>query len=120
MPKPRGAGDLRQRVGFARRREVNDGAGNVRGEWEPMGLERSASLTPTRGGERVQAARIEGGGSWDLWLRNEASVRALTPADRAYDARHPARTFNIAFGPEDMDGDGRWLFLQLTSGGADG
>lgn len=122
MPKPKGAGDLRQRIGFQRRVQADDGAGNVVADWTPFDpvVERSCSLTPTRGGEAVQAARIEGVASWDLWVRNEAATRALTTADRAYDARRPALTFNIVFGPHDMDGDGQWLFLQLTSGGADG
>lgn len=120
MSRPKGAGDLRQKVGFARRSEVDDGAGNWRGEWSSLDIERSASLTPTRGGEGVQAARVSGSATWDLWVRNDSQVRTITTADRVYDARQPLRTFNIAFGPEDMDGDGRWLFMQLTSGVADG
>lgn len=120
MAKPKGAGCLRQKVGFARRSEVDDGAGNRRGEWSGLDIERSASLTPTRGGESVQAARLSGSATWDLWVRNDSQVRTITTADRVYDARQPLRTFNIVFGPEDMDGDGHWLFLQLTSGGGDG
>ena len=126
MPKPKDAGALRQRVRFERRGEADDGAGNTRGVWsaiedgEKPELERACSLTPTRGGESVQSARVAGTGTWDLWLRNEASIRALTTADRVVDARGDLGSFNIAFGPEDMDGDGKWLFMQLTSGAADG
>jgi head-tail adaptor len=126
MPRPRNGSGLRQRVRFERRTETDDGAGNVRGAWAAIetapdqALERACSLTPTRGGEAVQSARLAGTASWDLWLRNEAAIRSLTTADRVVDARGLLGTFNITFGPLDMDGDGRWLFMQLTSGVADG
>lgn len=120
MAKPRGAGDLRQRVRFERRSDADDGAGNTRGDWVDLDMARSCSLTPTRGGETIQAARMTGSASWDLWLRADRRLREVTTDDRVVDARDATRTFNIVFGPEDMDGDGRWLFCQLTSGGVDG
>lgn len=120
MTKPSGAGDLRQRVRFERRSDVPDGYGNTKAEWVDLGLDRSCSLTPTRGGESVQAARTAGTASWDCWLRNDRALRQVTTADRVVDARGPSRSFNIVFGPVDMDGDGHWLFCQLISGGADG
>lgn len=119
MPAPKGAGDLRQRIGFQRRADTDDGFGNVQGEWTDLGLDRWGSLTPTRGGETVQAGRLAGMGTWDLWVRNDSGTRSLTVGDRAIDLRS-GQPFNIGFGPADMDGRRQWLFLQLTSGGADG
>lgn len=120
MTRPSGASELRQKVRFERRSDVPDGYGNTKAEWADLGLERSCSLTPTRGGESVQAGRAVGTASWDLWLRNDRALREVTTADRVVNARDSGLTFNIVFGPVDMDGDGRWLFCQLASGGADG
>lgn len=120
MSKPRGAGELRQKVRFERRVNTPDGYGNTKAGWEDLALDRSCSLTPTRGGESVQAGRAAGSASWDMWLRNDRALRGVTTADRVVDARDGSRSFNIVFGPVDMDGDGRWLFCQLVSGGADG
>lgn len=119
MPKPKGAGDLRHRVKFQRRAEISDQYGNTQGEWVDLGIERAASLTPTRGGEEVQAGRIAGTASWDCWVRNDSGTRSLRTGDRAIDTRDPSRTFNIAF-IGDMDGDRAWLLLQMKSGGVDG
>lgn len=119
MPKPKGAGDLRQKVKFQRRREGEDGFGNPVGGWEDLGIVRAASLTPTRGGEAVEAGRVAGTALWDCWVRSDSGTRTLLNGDRAVDARDETRTFNIAF-VGDMDGDRAWLLLQLKSGGADG
>lgn len=119
MPKPKGAGDLRARVSFERRGEGEDEYGNPVTGWLPLNIERAASLTPTRGGETVQAGRIAGTASWDCWVRNDSGTRTINTGDRVVDARDPTRTFNIAFA-EDMDGDGQWILLQLTSGTVNG
>lgn len=119
MPKPKGAGDLRARVSFERRGEGTDDYGNPVTGWLPLNIERAASLTPTRGGETVQAGRIAGTAAWDCWVRNDSGTRSLLTGDRAVDARDATRTFNITF-IGDMDGDRAWLLLQLKSGVADG
>lgn len=120
MPAPKGAGDLRQRVKFQRRTEVDDGYGNTEGGWADLSIDRAASLTPTRGGEAVQSGRLTGSASWDLWVRADSATKALTTGDRAIDVRDASRVFNIVFGPADMDGRNTWLLLQCTSGHADG
>lgn len=119
MAAPKGAGDLRQRLTFQRRLLTDDGFGNERGDWLDV-IDRAASLTPTRGGEDIQAGRRTGTAMWDVWLRNDSEARALETGDRIIDSRQKSRTWNIVFGPVDMHGDGAWLFLQATSGGADG
>ena len=119
MPAPKGAGDLRDKVRFERRPEADDGHGNVEGDWADLGLDRSCSMLPTRGGEAVQAARLSGTAGWDIWVRSDTGTRSLVEGDRAVDARNAARTFNIVF-IGDMDGRREWLLIQATSGGADG
>lgn len=122
MPAPKGAGDLRQKVKFQRRGTSDpDEYGNAEEGWadfDPV-LERSCSLAPTRGGEAVQSARLTGSASWDLWVRADSRVKGVTVADRVVDLRTD-QTFNIRFGPADMDGKNKWLFLQLEAGVADG
>lgn len=119
MPKPKGAGDLRQRVKFQRRGEGDDGYGNPVTGWADLDISRACSLTPTRGGEAVQTGRVAGTASWDCWVRNDSGTRSLLTGDRAIDVRDATRTFNITF-IGDMDGDRAWLLLQLKSGVADG
>lgn len=115
MPKPRGAGDLRHRVKFQRRPEGYDEYGNPVEGWVDLGIERAASLTPTRGGEDVQAGRLAGKASWDCWVRNDSGTRQILTSDRVVDVRDPVRVFNIRF-IGDMDGDRTWLLMQLESG----
>lgn len=112
MPKPKGAGDLRQWVAFERFYGQPDGYGNEAGDWFDI-VERYASLTPTRGGESVQAGRLTGTATWDCWVRSDYDTRQVTEADRVRD--RDGRVFNIRF-IGDMDGDGRWLLMQLESG----
>lgn len=119
MPKPKGAGDLRHRVYFERRAEGEDGYGNPVQDWEPLGISRAASLTPTRGSETVQSDRLSGRVQWDCWVRSDSGTRTIQTGDRMVDERDPTRTFNIGF-IGDMDGDRTWLLIQATSGVADG
>lgn len=128
MPKPRGAGDLRQRVKFQARGVVDDGHGNEEDAWADLDppLARWCSLTATRGGEAVQAARLSGKAMFDLWVRWDRAVLALGANVRAVEqipgpdgAWVDGRALNVRFGPEDMDGDRKWLLLQVESGTAE-
>lgn len=119
MPKPKGAGDLRQRVYFERRLDGEDDYGNPVQNWSPLGIRRAASLLPTRGGETVQADRLSGRVQWDCWVRSDSGTRSLQTGDRMVDQRDTSRTFNIGF-IGDMDGTRTWLLIQAVSGGADG
>jgi head-tail adaptor len=119
MPKPKGAGDLRDRVRFERRLTVRDEDGNAVDDWAVLGSDRSASLLPTRGGETVQAGRVQGRGLFDLWVRHDSLTSTITPGDRAVNVRTDT-PFNIKWGPEDMDGRRQWLLFQIEDGGASG
>lgn len=109
--------DLRDKVRFERRAEVADGFGNFEGDWRSLG-EARASLNPTRGGETVIAGRLQGKASWDLWVQSSALTRSLTPGDRVVDVRDPRRVFNIRWSG-DLDGDRRWVLVQLEQGVAE-
>jgi SPP1 family predicted phage head-tail adaptor len=117
MPKPKGAGDLRQKVHFERRVELRDDDGNAVEDWGVIGTQRSASLLPMRGGETVQAGRVQGRGMFDLWVRYDGLTSTITTADRVVSA---GCAYNIKWGPEDMDGRRQWLLFQIEDGGASG
>src|SRR5690606_33449321 len=83
VPRPRDAGDLTARVKFQRRAAAGDDYGNPVAGWEDLGVSRACALTPTRGGEQVQAGRIAGTAGWDCWVRSDAGTRSLRTGDRA-------------------------------------
>lgn len=119
MPKPDRGPRLRNRIKFQRRKAGDDGYGNPVDAWEDLDLERDCDLTPTRGGETVQAGRLAGQAAWDCWVRYDPAILALNEADRAVEVPAPHRAFDIAF-IGDMDGDKRWILIQLKSGGVSG
>lgn len=119
MPKPDRGARLRGRVKFQRRKEGDDKYGNPVEGWEDLGIERDCELTPTRGGESVQAGRLAGQASWDCWVRYDPAVLGVNEGDRAVEIPAPQRAFDITF-IGDMDGDGRWILVQLKSGGVSG
>jgi head-tail adaptor len=117
---PKTAGELRDSVRIQRRLTAEDGYGNKVGDWKDLFAQpRRCRLTPTRGGEAVIAQRAQGTALFDCWLRFDEALFGCTTDDRAIDERNPNRTFNIKF-VQDMDGDRRWLLMQLELGTADG
>jgi head-tail adaptor len=110
--------DLRDRVRFERRAQAADGYGNTQGAWVPL-FECFAQLRPTKGGETVIAARLQSASIWDLWVRASDATRGVTNSDRVVNARDPRQVWNIRWSG-DLDGDRRWLLMQLEQGVADG
>lgn len=86
-----GAGPLRERVRFQRRRPDVDQFGNVEGEWATL-AERAAQIRPMRGSEQVLAGKLEGRAPVEIVVRWDtllgAGVTALTTDDRAIDLRN--------------------------------
>lgn len=119
MPSAR---DLRDRVTFQRRAATSNVGGVVLTAWADL-FTRRASLkpTPARRGtdEQVIAGRLTGTSIWDLWVRFDSQTVTLLATDRVVDARS-GDTFNIAWGPKDMDRRRQWLLLQLVEGKSDG
>src|SRR5262249_26317129 len=112
--------DLRDRIRIERkvRSEEGDGAGNYEEGWATLIESRAARIAPTRGGEQVQAGRLAGVESFDVWVRRDAQTRTITVGDRIVDARDEARIFNIRW-IGNLDERGRFLLLQAQCGVAD-
>ena len=111
------ARDLRQSIRIERRGVAsNSGYGSKAGAWAVLIAQRSAKLLPKLGGEEVQAQRTTGVVPWECWVRSDSETRLIKPKDKVVD-RRTGEEFNITFA-RDMTGRGRWILLQLTSGGA--
>lgn len=108
-------GRMRDSVRVDRRPAQEDGYGNSDGDWQPLIARRQACLEPTRGGEAVIAARLQGVSSWDLWLRHDSETRQIRPGDRVVDRHDETRAFAVRFA-QDMTGRRRWILLQLELG----
>lgn len=89
------AGNLRERLHFQRRAEIDDGFGNqVAGDFETVFTE-AARLMPMRGSETVLASRLQGIQPYRVTVRSSERTRAVGPDWRAVDARNANRVFNI-------------------------
>lgn len=88
-----GAGDLRERVAFDIRADVEDGRGNVKGAFSEQ-FTRSAQIIPRLGGETVMAARLAGSQPVTIRIRCDTQTALITPEWRARDVRHNI-TYNI-------------------------
>lgn len=84
------AGELRERVRFEARGLVDDGFGNeVSGDWaNALGTTVfSARITPSRGAESIQAARLAGKQPVVITVRSSQQTRQVTVDWRVVDAR---------------------------------
>lgn len=79
------AGELRERVTFAKRETVDDGYGNVVGDFVDQ-FSTWARVTPMRGGETVMAARLAGRQPVAIKVRYTAETMAIAPDWRAKNA----------------------------------
>jgi hypothetical protein len=114
-----GSGSRRERVRFERRATVgDDGYGNTTGGWRPLVGDRMVSLTVQKGGEQVQAARLQGVSAWVLVMDWDMKAAEVGPEDRAVCAR-TGRTWNIRW-VGDLAGDNREITMHLEAGVADG
>lgn len=105
------AGDLRERIRFERREEIDDGYGNVVGEWVPR-FERSAAFLMRPGNEAVTAARLAGTQPVTIIVRSDEETRTVGPAWRAVDARTGC-VFDIK-AAEDMNRRRQWFTLECV------
>lgn len=96
-----------------------DGAGNYESSWLEFIASRSAAIHVRRGGEGVQAARLQGVDVYDVWVRIDNETAQIRTGDRIVDLRDPSRIFGIAFAGN-LDRRGRYLLLQCRLGGAEG
>lgn len=119
----RGAGDLRHRYAFDLRKQVSDGYGNTRGEWEQQ-FECRAGVLHLRGGEDVMAGRLAGTHTQVVFVRASAQARKVSTDWRMRDLRNgefvngkwTGPIFNVRdITPTD---DRMWLDFLIQSGGA--
>ena len=112
-----GIGRLRQEYRFEKREVVaNDGAGNERSDWVLQFTQR-ASRRFLRGGEAVQAARLEGRQPMIIEVRKNARSKLVSAAWRLVDTRsdvsYNIRAVSEAENPQFID-------ILAESGVADG
>lgn len=81
-----GAGALRELFAFDQRIVVDDGAGNEIGEWHEV-FRAAAGRVALKGGESIQAARLEGRQPHLLTIRNSTNAALVTPDWRCRDTR---------------------------------
>jgi SPP1 family predicted phage head-tail adaptor len=80
------AGDLRDRVAFDKRVEVDDGYGNTVGDWQEQFV-LWAKVVARRGSETVIAARLQGVQPYAIVVRSSSQARTISAAWRARNLR---------------------------------
>jgi len=80
------AGELRERVAFERREDVDDGYGNVNGQWVEQFVT-AARIQPLKGGEAVQADRLAGKQPVIIRVRYAEATNAVDTSWRARNTR---------------------------------
>ena len=110
------AGDLRERVSFARRAQVDDGMGNeVSGPFEEQ-FQRAAMFIMRPGSEAVMAARLQGQQPVTIVVRFDSQTRSVTPDWRVTDVR--SGTVYAIRAAEDMDRKRQWISMVCMAGAA--
>lgn len=119
MKPPVKTGDLKYRFRFDQPTTTDDPAGGKINGWEEYCTRRAAML-PQRGGEGVQAQRLQGVQPAILIVRYDSKTSAITPDMRAVLLKdgEDDRTFAIKTAM-DMEGERQFITMQAVSGDAD-
>lgn len=92
------AGQLRERLSFQTRTEVNpdfpEDYGNVESVWETQ-FTVSARVKPRMGSEPIIAQRLQGVQPVTITVRSSSDTRQITPAWRAIDTRDATKIYNL-------------------------
>lgn len=108
-----GAGRFRHRVTFNRQTQIDDGYGNVTGEFAPL-FTVWGNVRETTGKERVAAGAVENNRTATIRVRKSTQTAGLTEADQAV-AR--GETWNIR-GIANVGIDDAMLDILVEAGGA--
>lgn len=109
------AGALNERVTFSRFVSTEDEYGGQVGEWQDQ-FTAAASITWSRGGEAVLAARLQARQPAVLRIRTSEAARAITPDWRVRNAR-TGEAYNIRERPREAR-DSRGYLEMLVEAGA--
>jgi Phage head-tail joining protein len=116
-----GPGDLRHRVAFDRRKQVDDGYGNTEGDFVEQFMRR-AQFIYAGGGESVMAARLEGRGVVKVRVWSCAQTRTISQDWQMRDARSGAFVDGVWTGTTyaitevDAVTDPQWVYLVVERG----
>ena len=109
------AQDLYHRVAFEPPSEQADGYGGIETGWDTgSAVQARAHFRYLRGGESVQAARLDGRQPVVATTWNNAAMRAVTAGWRMRDV-NTGKVFNVRTDPVPTD-DRRWLEVTVESG----
>ncbi len=109
------AGDLYHRVAFDAPLNTPDGHGGTEVGWNTANaVEARANFRFLRGGETVQAARLQGRQPVVVTIRNSAAARAIGSGWRMRDLNGSA-VYNVRTGPVPSD-DRQWLEITVETG----
>lgn len=103
------ASKLDRRIVVSRAEMIDDGYGNVTGEFVPLGTF-WAHRADVSDSEKVAAASVESTITTRFTVRSTEATRAITPADRI---QHAGQDFNITGRKESKEG--RFQFIELTA-----
>lgn len=109
------AGDLKHRVAFDMRADVDDGAGNVvSGDFQEQ-FQVRAAFNHRGGSEAVMAARLEGRQILGVYVRSSTQTRQISTDWRMRDVR-----LGTAYAIDAVDAatDPAWVYLIVETGKA--
>lgn len=112
-----GAGELRQRVEFARPDQVEDEYGNVSTGWQTM-FTVAANITPRLGGETIEAARLAGRQPVIIRVRQSTDTQQIRTDWRATNTQNGI-AYNIRTAVDPNEGDvehGKWIDMLAEAG----
>ena len=109
-----GSGDLREKFTIRRATLADDGYGGEIETWADY-LTMAASITYSRGGETVIAARLQAQQPAILRIRTSALARDIRPTDKAVNAR-TGEVWNIKEYPREARDSRGYLEFLIQSG----
>lgn len=115
------AGELRHRLAWDRRQDVDDGFGNTQSDWAEQFVTH-AKVTPKLGGETVLAARLQSQNTVNVTVRQSSKTRQIKTDWRARDVRSDSdpkkQTVYAIRSIIDPDDRGAWLEILCQTGAA--
>jgi SPP1 family predicted phage head-tail adaptor len=107
------AGELRERLKFEKRISVDDGYGNLEGNWADQ-FTLNARLRPKLGGEDVLQERLAGRQPFTVTLRFSVKSEQITPEWRAINIKS-GKILNIR-SVSNPDEKRQWIELMVDEG----